>query len=242
MLLRRLAVLYIFFCHSCIGFSSKIITKSLQKILSKKQIALYLLKCHRLMVVTINSLSHEPNIALLQKSPSHSRTKKSFSKIQIFFLFYPLLFLNGPHIFILFLLTYPFHSQTKYFPIFTLSNISPDFLGAAVTKQPEKDYIFWNWVFEKLLELLINTKLLLYRNEHFTSLQFDCFRYLHYFQRQGEFPSRAVPPEERCHKTWSFRIFQFLNASSQIPLKFTILRSACISSAFAKSSSAVSDP
>ena len=34
-------------------------------------------------------------------------------------------------------------------------------------------------------------------------MQFHCFRSLHCFQRQGEFPSRADPPEE----SWSFKIF-----------------------------------
>ena len=43
----------------------------------------------------------------------------------------------------------------------------------------------------------------MYWNEHFTSLQFHCFRSLHGFQRQGEFPSRAAPPEE----SWNFKIF-----------------------------------
>ena len=126
---------------------SKIITKSLQKFLSKMQIAPYLLNCHLLVVVTINSPSQEQNIVHLQNFSSYClfvtpllHLQKNFLlKKQFFFHFYPLLLLHGPHIFILFLLTYPFHKQTKYYPIITLSNISPDFLSAAVTKQPEQD-------------------------------------------------------------------------------------------------------
>ena len=56
---------------------------------------MYLLSCHGLVVVTMNSPSHKPNIVLLQKISSYC--------------------------------------------LFVIPNISPDFLGAAVTKQPEKD-------------------------------------------------------------------------------------------------------
>ena len=119
-------VLSIFVLSFMCWLFSKIITKSLQKFLSKKQIAPYLLNCHRLVVVTINSPSQEQNIVHLQNFSSYClfvtpllHLQNNFLLKRQFFHFYPLLSYMD-HIFSSFSFSLPFlHSQTKYFPIFT---------------------------------------------------------------------------------------------------------------------------
>ena len=119
-------VLSIFVLSFMCWLFSKIITKSLQKFLSKKQIAPYLLNCHRLVVVAINSPSQEQNIVHLQNFSSYClfvtpllHLQKNFLlKKKIFFHFYPLLLLHGPHIFILFLFTSLFAFTDQIFSYF----------------------------------------------------------------------------------------------------------------------------
>ena len=120
-------VLSIFVLSFMCWLFSKIITKSLQKFLSKKQIAPYLLNCHRLVVVTINSPSQEQNIVHLQNFSSYCLFVTPLLHLQKIFLlknnFSSISSLPSSYrdtIFSSFSFSLPFlHSQTKYFPIFT---------------------------------------------------------------------------------------------------------------------------